>query len=85
MKHHKTQRAGEGSPRNSFIRSMSPDCGFDALFDQLPGVSFFAKNKDGRIRLILLDAIGHASVRDEYDPQALLEVLGSGAAPPRAA
>ncbi len=49
MKHHGTQRAAEGSPRNSFIRSMSPDCGFEALFDQLPGVSFFAKNKDGRI------------------------------------
>jgi 3-dehydroquinate synthase len=43
------------------------------------------KNQDGRIRLVLLDAIGHASVRRDYDQQALLEVLAGGAAPPRAA
>jgi 3-dehydroquinate synthase len=43
------------------------------------------KNQDGRIRLVLLDAIGHASVRQDYDHQALLEVLGGGAAPPRVA
>jgi len=51
----------------------------------LAAMSVDKKNRDGRIRLILLDAIGHASVRDEYDQQALLEVLGGGAAPPRAA
>lgn len=39
------------------------------------------KNQDGRIRLVLLDAIGHASVREEYDPQALLDVLGGRPAP----
>ncbi len=43
------------------------------------------KNQDGRIRLVLLDAVGHASVRQDYDQHALLEVLDSGAAPPRAA
>ncbi len=43
------------------------------------------KNQDGRIRLVLLDAIGHASVRQDYDQQALREVLDGGAAPPRAA
>ncbi|MCC7120837.1 MAG: 3-dehydroquinate synthase [Gammaproteobacteria bacterium] len=42
------------------------------------------KNQGGRIRLVLLDAIGHASVRDDYDAQALLDVLASGAVPPAA-
>jgi len=43
------------------------------------------KNQDGRIRLVLLDAVGHASVRQDYDQQALLEVRDGGAAPPQAA
>ncbi len=47
----------------------------------LDAMSVDKKNQDGRIRLVLLDAIGHASVRDEYDRQALLEVLAGGAAP----
>ena len=58
------------------------DTGVAELLDAM---SVDKKNKDGRIRLILLDAIGHASVRDEYDQQVLLEVLGGGAAPTRAA
>lgn len=33
------------------------------------------KNRDGRIRLVLLDAIGHASLRSDYDPASLTEVL----------
>jgi 3-dehydroquinate synthetase len=39
------------------------------------------KNRDGRIRLVLLDAIGHASLRDDYDPEALRAVLSPGADP----
>jgi 3-dehydroquinate synthetase len=42
-------------------------------------MSIDKKNRDGRIRLILLDAIGHASIRDDYDEGALLEVLGPSA------
>jgi 3-dehydroquinate synthase len=56
-----------------------------SVTELLAAMSIDKKNQDGRIRLILLDAIGHASVRDDYDQQALLEVLGGGAAPPRAA
>ena len=33
------------------------------------------KNRDGRIRFVLLDAIGHASLRSDYDPAALMDVL----------
>ncbi|MGE3772655.1 MAG: 3-dehydroquinate synthase [Gammaproteobacteria bacterium] len=47
----------------------------------LEAMSVDKKNQDGRIRLVLLDAIGHASVRDDYDTQALREVLAGGAAP----
>ncbi len=39
------------------------------------------KNKDGRIRLVLLDAIGHASLRDDYGDQLLLEMLSPAADP----
>ncbi|HMM77996.1 MAG TPA: 3-dehydroquinate synthase [Gammaproteobacteria bacterium] len=49
--------------------------------DLLEAMSVDKKNRDGRIRLVLLDAIGHASVRDDYDVQALLEVLAGGTAP----
>jgi 3-dehydroquinate synthetase len=42
-------------------------------------MSIDKKNKDGHIRLILLDAIGHASIRDDYDEAALFEVLGPSA------
>ena len=45
----------------------------------LEAMSIDKKNRDGRIRLILLDAIGHASIRDDYDEGALLEVLGPSA------
>jgi len=49
--------------------------------DYLDAMSVDKKNQDGRIRLVLLDAIGHASVRDDYDREALLEVLAGGTAP----
>lgn len=45
----------------------------------LEAMSIDKKNKDGHMRLILLDAIGHASIRDDYDEEALLEVLGPSA------
>src|ERR1043165_862748 len=35
--------------RREFISHMDPKSGFDALFELLPGVSFFAKDKQGRI------------------------------------
>ena len=38
------------------------------------------KNRDGRIRFVLLDAIGHASLRNDYDPAALTDVLQHRAA-----
>ena len=38
------------------------------------------KNRDGRIRFVLLDAIGQASLRNDYDPAALMEVLQHRAA-----
>jgi len=49
--------------------------------DYLDAMRIDKKNQDGRIRLVLLDAIGHASVRDDYDAQALLDVLSAGTAP----
>lgn len=39
------------------------------------------KNQEGRIRLVLLDAIGHASLRDDYDRGILHDVLTDGAEP----
>jgi 3-dehydroquinate synthase len=48
--------------------------------DFLDAMSVDKKNQDGRIRLVLLDAIGHASVHDDYDAQALLDVLATDAA-----
>ena len=47
----------------------------------LDAMSVDKKNRDGRIRLVLLDAIGHASLRDDYDPEALRAVLSPGADP----
>ena len=47
----------------------------------LEAMSVDKKNRDGRIRLVLLDAIGHASLRDDYDPEALRAVLSPGADP----
>lgn len=35
------------------------------------------KNRDGRIRLILLDALGVARIRDDVEPNQLLELLES--------
>ena len=49
--------------------------------DLLGAMSVDKKNQDGRIRLVLLDAIGHASVREEYDREALLDVLAGNPAP----
>jgi 3-dehydroquinate synthase len=45
----------------------------------LAAMSVDKKNKNGRIRLVLLDAIGHASLRDDYDDQLLLEILNASA------
>ena len=39
------------------------------------------KAVDGGIRLVLLDAIGRASVRDDYDPALLDQTLGAGLQP----
>lgn len=69
------RRAGLPTERPSGI-------GVDELFEAM---RVDKKNQDGRIRLVLLDAIGHASVRDEYDQQALLDVLAGGNAPDKAA
>ena len=38
------------------------------------------KNRDGRIRFVVLEAIGKASLRDDYPPSALQDVLGGNAA-----
>ncbi|MBP83882.1 MAG: transcriptional regulator [Verrucomicrobiales bacterium] len=35
--------------KQSFLRELSPDSHFEILFDHLPGVSFFAKNRDFQI------------------------------------
>lgn len=35
--------------RDEFVGRLAPGCGFEALLDHLPGVSFFAKNRDCRI------------------------------------
>jgi len=35
--------------KDDFLRELSPDTHFEVLFDHLPGVSFFAKNRDFRI------------------------------------
>tara|TARA_R110002096_G_scaffold365600_2_gene558940 strand:+ start:1076 stop:1819 length:744 start_codon:yes stop_codon:yes gene_type:complete len=35
--------------KSDFLRSISPDTHFEVLFDQLPGISFFAKNKNFEI------------------------------------
>ena len=43
--------------------------------DLLQAMQLDKKNREGRIRFVLLDAIGHASLRSDYDPAALLEVL----------
>ncbi|MSQ68015.1 MAG: 3-dehydroquinate synthase [Gammaproteobacteria bacterium] len=47
----------------------------------LAAMSVDKKNRGGRIRLVLLDAIGHASLREDYPHAALLEVLQPGAPP----
>ena len=49
MKRNKPDRLEGSALRNDFVRRLAPGCGFEALFDQLPGVSFFAKNRDCRI------------------------------------
>jgi AraC-like DNA-binding protein len=49
MKRKKPGRLKGSALRDEFVRRVAPGCGFEALFDQLPGVSFFAKNKDCRI------------------------------------
>lgn len=54
--------------------SSSPESLLDAM-------SVDKKNRDGRIRLVLLDAIGHASIRDDYDPEALRAVLSPSTDP----
>ncbi len=51
-----------------------------AIDDFLDAMSVDKKNQDGHIRLVLLDAIGHASVHDDYDAQALRGVLATDAA-----
>jgi PAS domain S-box-containing protein len=35
--------------RQRFLRSMDPESHFERLFDHLPGVLFFAKDRDGRL------------------------------------
>ena len=35
--------------KEEFLEELSPDSHFEVLFDHLPGVSFFAKNRDFKI------------------------------------
>jgi len=49
VRHKRQKRVGGSALRSDFIRRVAPGSGFEVLFDQLPGVSFFAKNKDCRI------------------------------------
>ena len=48
----------------------------------LDAMSVDKKNRGGRIRLVLLDAIGHASLREDYPLDALHKVLQPGVTPP---
>ncbi len=48
----------------------------------LDAMSVDKKNRGGRIRLVLLDAIGHASLREDYPVAALHKVLQPGVTPP---
>lgn len=43
------RRASASRLRRRFVLQISPESGFEALLDHLPGVSFFAKNSDFRI------------------------------------
>jgi len=58
----------EGLPlRDAFLDAMSPQQGFSALFDQLPGVLFFAKDLQGRLlaaNRALLDLYGYRREED---------------------
>lgn len=54
MKKAKTQQWSKmqvqgGNLHEDFVSSMTASCGFDLLFDHLPGVSFFVKNSDFHI------------------------------------
>lgn len=53
--------------RATFLDAMSPEQGFSVLFDQLPGVLFFAKDRDGRLlaaNRALLDLYGYRREED---------------------
>lgn len=53
--------------RKAFLSEIPPDQSFHLLFDHLPGVLFFAKDRDGRIlaaNRALLDLYGYAREED---------------------
>jgi PAS domain S-box-containing protein len=53
--------------RNAFLASIPPDRSFHLLFDYLPGVLFFAKDREGRLlaaNRALLDLYGYAEEED---------------------
>ena len=51
-------------------QNLSPD-------EMLAHMQVDKKNRDGKIRLVLLEDIGKAIVTDDFDPQLLTRVLGS--------
>jgi PAS domain S-box-containing protein len=53
--------------RNAFLASIPPERSFHLLFDHLPGVLFFAKDREGRLlaaNRALLDLYGYAKEED---------------------
>ncbi len=44
----KSKKATDSKRRDNFINSIAPGSGFEKLFDHMPGVSFFSKDRDFR-------------------------------------
>ena len=51
----------------AFFRSLAPDDQFLALFDLIPEVSFFVKDRNGRFMTLSLHKHEHCGVRNEAD------------------
>lgn len=51
----------------TFFRSLAPDDQLLALFDLIPEVSFFVKDRDGRFMTLSLHKHEHCGVKTEED------------------
>ena len=53
--------------QESFLRRMAADSQFHRVFDQLPGIHFFAKNRSGRLLFVSRGILDHNHLASELD------------------